>query len=139
MEKPSENANVLGLARVIQDGIYDELERRGIFSSGDFKPRKSPPSFGDKNHFLGGNFDSKKYTPTTAVFQTSTIRHLSEAIYRISSDYGNHAPPKKPPAVPVAYWELPSNHAVKSVVFALMEQLCWLKEIIDNISPKTGT
>lgn len=130
IEKPSENEANLRQIRVLQEELYNELQARGIFSNG-FNPQNRTPSFKDKSFFLSGNVTRPNYLPTTTVYQTSTIEHLSTAIHRITSDFGNHVP-QRPRTSPVEYWERPSNYAVKSLSFALLEQFLWFKTLCQN-------
>jgi hypothetical protein len=117
----AKNQENLRAVRVIQDEIYNSLNRKnsGIVPTG---------SFTNKNKHLSGNTD-QNHSPTTTVFQTNTISFLANMIYRISSEFGNH-PPRKPTNVTVEYWEMPSKYAVKSLIFALLEQLLWFKSLM---------
>ena len=119
LNKDSKNQENLRAVRVIQDEIYNALRRKNpaIVPNG---------SFTDKNKHLSGN----SYQNST-IYQTNTISYLANAIYRISSDFGNHSP-QKPTNVTIEYWEMPSNYAVKSLVFALLEQLLWFKNLMEK-------
>jgi CheY-like chemotaxis protein len=119
----AKNQENLRAVRVIQDEIYNSLNRKnsGIVPTG---------SFTNKNKHLSGNTD-QNHSPTTTVFQTNTISFLANMIYRISSEFGNH-PPQKPTKVTVEYWEMPSKYAVKSLIFALLEQLLWFKNLMEK-------
>ena len=123
MKNPSQNQNVLRAIRVIQDEIYNSLNRK----NSTVVPNVS---FTNKNKHLSGNID-QAFTPTSTVYQTNTISFLANAIYRISSDFGNH-PPQKPTNVGVEYWEMPSKYAVQSLTFALLEQLIWFNELMEK-------
>lgn len=128
MENPSEHVSVLRAIRVMQEKIYKVLNNdKGIFST-DFRPKKYPPSFSDKNWYLSGSEDN--WIPTTTVYQTSAIKYLAKAVYVISSDFGHHDLPTRPIEVPVKYWQMPSTYAVKSLVFGLLEQLLWFKVLM---------
>jgi len=127
-ENPVNNESVLKDVRVIQDAIYEILDKQGFFSV-SFNPRKTPPSFMDKNIHLSGNEVS--YTPTTTIYQTPALSYLASSIFKICSSFGNHST-SKPTNVNVEYWELPSNYAIKSVVFALLEQLIWFKKLMEK-------
>lgn len=127
-DRPAANRDNLKRIRVLQEAIYVALERQGHFSV-DFNPRNTPPSFNDRNSFLSGYEDRNNgYKPTTKVYQTSTIRHIGNAINRTCSDFGNHLP-IQPNNVQVEYWEDPTNYAVKSLVFGLLEQYIWFKAL----------
>jgi hypothetical protein len=142
IEDSSQNQNILRAVRVIQDEVYIELNRKNIVPSAIQKLNNRtnrnenfPLSFADKNKHLSGNeiWDNsvKKNIASTTIYQTSAISYLASAIYKISSDFGNH-PPQKPTNVAVDYWEMPSNYAVKSLVFALLEQLLWFKNLMEK-------
>lgn len=125
LNKDSKNQENLRAVRVIQDEIYNTLNRKNssIVPNG--------LSAVERNRHLSGNFDNRARQLTSTVYQTETISYLSSAIYKISSEFGNH-PPRKPTTVAVAYWEMPSNYAVKSLVFALLEQLLWFKNLMEK-------
>lgn len=142
IEDSSQNQNILRAVRVIQDEVYIELNRKNIvpssiqkFNDKTKRNENFPPSFTDKNKHLSGNeiWDKsvKKNIAQDTIYQTSAISYLAGAIYKISSDFGNH-PPQKPTNVAVEYWEMPSNYAVKSLVFALLEQLIWFKKLMEK-------
>jgi len=120
LEDESQSDSILQDVRVIQDEIYNVLNRKNsnIVPNG---------SFTDKNKHLSGN--ERSYQPTTTVYQTPAISFLANTIYRVASSFGSHAP-QKPANVTVEYWEMPSNYAVKSLVFALLEQLLWFKKLM---------
>jgi hypothetical protein len=119
----SKNQENLRAVRVIQDEIYNSLNRKksGIVPNG--------LSAVERNKHLSGNYDSRVRQHTSNLYQTETISYLSSAIYKISSEFGNH-PPRKPTNVTVEYWEMPSKYAVKSLIFALLEQLLWFKSLM---------
>jgi hypothetical protein len=121
----SKNQENLRAVRVIQDEIYNTLNRKNssIVPNG--------LSAVERNRHLSGNFDNRARQHTSTVYQTETISYLSSAIYKISSEFGNH-PPRKPTTVAVEYWEMPSNYAVKSLIFALLEQLLWFKNLMEK-------
>ncbi len=121
----SKNQENLRAIRVIQDEIYNTLNRK----SSSIVPNGL--SAVERNRYLSGNFDNRARQQTSTVYQTETISYLSSAIYKISSEFGNH-PPRKPTTVAVEYWEMPSNYAVKSLVFALLEQLLWFKNLMEK-------
>jgi hypothetical protein len=136
IDDASKANSILQDLRVIQDEIYNALNRKdeNIVPStvSKWNNRKRidedvSPSFGDKNKHLSGNEES--YKPTTTVYQTPTISFFANTIYRVSSSFGSHASPK-PSNVTVEYWEMPSSYAVKSLVFALLEQLLWFAELM---------
>lgn len=138
LEDTSKTDSILQDLRVIQDEIYNALNRKdknivpSTVSKWNNKKRLDedvPPSFADKNKHLSGNEDN--YKPTTTVYQTPTISFFANTIYRVSSSFGSHAIPK-PTNVTVEYWEMPSNYAVKSLVFALLEQLLWFKKLMEK-------
>ncbi len=118
-----EQQNVFAAIRVIQEEIYRQILQRYPAAV----PNYPNPSFSDKNKHLSGNKQGRNFY--SSVFQTSTIDYLANAIYRIASDYGSHLP-QRPTNVPVIYWETPSVYATKSLIFALMEQLLWLKTLM---------
>jgi hypothetical protein len=122
IDTSNENTAILQDARVIQEEIYKVLQTKISGLSG---------SFMDKNKFLSGNIDNN-YKPTTTVYQTPVLSYSATAIYQTCSTFGNHST-SKPSNVDVRYWEVPSNYAVKSVVFALLEQLLWFKELIKTL------
>ncbi len=133
-ENPAKNESVLQDIRVIQDEIYKALETKKVFSVG-FKPSNNSPSFLDKNKHLSGNEVKDSFyrlTPTTTVYQTITISYLASSINKICSSFGNHST-TKPKNVDIEYWEAPSNYAVKSLVFALLEQLLWLEKLMERL------
>ncbi len=125
LNKDSKNQENLRAVRVIQDEIYNTLNRKNssIVPNG--------LSAVERNRHLSGNFDNRARQHTNTVYQTETISYLSSAIYKISSEFGSH-PPRKPTNVTVEYWEMPSNYAVKSLVFALLEQLLWFKNLMEK-------
>lgn len=136
IDDDSKADSILQDLRVIQDEIYNALNRRDVniipSTVSKWNNRKQinedvSPSFGDKNKHLSGNEVS--YKPTTTVYQTPTISFFANTIYRVSSSFGSHASPK-PSNVTVEYWEMPSKYAVKSLVFALLEQLLWFAELM---------
>ncbi len=130
IDNPAENIAILQDARVIQDEIYKILQQSKINGlSRSF-------SFMEKNKFLSGNEDfvdsndkRKGKQPTTTVYQTPALSYLASNVNQICSAFGNHST-TRPENVEVKYWEVPSNYAVKSVVFALLEQLLWFKELM---------
>ncbi len=122
LDMPTENTAILQDARVIQDEIYKVLQTKISGLSG---------SFMTKNKFLSGTIDSN-YKPTTIVYQTPALSYLASNINQICSAFGNHST-TKPSNLDVKYWEVPSNYAVKSVVFALLEQLLWFKELMKTL------
>lgn len=118
-EKPSEVLNTLGKIRIVQDEIYNTFERVGIL------PNRL--SFTKKNKYLSGNVDrNNNYQPISTVYQTSTIEYLSSSIYRISSDFGNHAPTQGK--------ALPTIYAAKALTNALLEQLIWFTKLMDDLT-----
>jgi hypothetical protein len=123
-EKPHENVPVLGRVRRLQDSIYKVLERQ----NSAIVPRGY--SFTEKNIHLSGNRISRSNARKTPVYQTDALSFLATAIYRISSEFGSHPFPDPPRDVPVEYWEPPSNYAVQSLVFGLLEQLLWFKHVM---------
>lgn len=123
MDNLHEQQSVFAAIRVIQEEMYHKILLRHTAAV----PNYSNPSFSDKNKHLSGNKQGRNFT--TTVFQTSTIDYLANAMYRITSDYGSH-PPQRPANVSVVYWETPSKYAMRSLVFALMEQLIWFKSLM---------
>jgi hypothetical protein len=126
----NENTAILQDARVIQEEIYKVLQTKISGLSG---------SFMDKNKFLSGSEDfidqitkKGKKEPKSIVYQTPALSYLASNVNQICSAFGNHST-AKPSNVDVKYWEVPSNYAVKSVVFALLEQLLWFKELIKTL------
>lgn len=133
IDNSTQNTAILQDARVIQDEIYKVLQQPKI--NGLLRNF----SFMEKNKFLSGNEDfvdnndkRKGKQPTTTVYQTPALSYLASNINQICSAFGNHStvPPKN---IDVKYWEVPSNYAVKSVVFALLEQLLWFKELMKTL------
>lgn len=126
-ENPANNKSVLQNVRVIQDKIYETLEQKySSIPNGSVK---------DKNEYLDGylqwNQNQRKKIPTTTVYQTPTLSYFASSIFKTCSSFGSHST-SEPTNVKVEYWELPSNYAVKSVVFALLEQLIWFKNLMEK-------
>ncbi len=127
-ENPAKNGSVLSEVRIIQEEMYKVLKQKNsaIIPNG---------SFADKNKHLDGNEQwnqsQQKKLPNTTVYQTPVLSYLASSVFKICSSFGNHST-SKPTNVNVEYWELPSNYAVKSVVFALLEQLLWFKNLMEK-------
>lgn len=114
----------LAALRVFQENIYNTLEASGKVNLNGCN------SFGSINKRLSGDIRPPQYQPTQTLYQTVTIDCLANAIYKIGSSYGNHVPVR--PTVTVKYWEEPSIYAVKSLVYALLEQLLWFKSLMQQ-------
>ncbi|WP_375562041.1 hypothetical protein ACE193_05705 [Bernardetia sp. OM2101] len=92
---------------------------------------RSQTSFFDKNKFLSGSKD-RNYRYTTTTYQTPSLDILASNIYLNASSFGNHSS-NQPQNVDVKYWEMPTKYAIKSVFYALLEQLIWFKELMRRI------
>ncbi len=119
-------STTLASLRVFQENIYKTLEaKRKINTNGNM-------SFKNRNKQLSGNVAHvAPYQATQTIYQTDTIEHLANAIYKIGSTYGNHVPVKST-HVAVKYWENPSIYVTQSLVFALLEQILWFKKLMEQ-------
>ncbi len=120
-------STTLASLRVFQENIYKTLEAK----------RKIPTikSFNPRNKRLSGTVrevSKDEFQATQTIYQTQTIEHLANAIYKIGSTYGSHVPPIKPTHVAVKYWENPSIYVTQSLVFALLEQILWFKKLMEQ-------
>lgn len=130
IDDSAQGLSILQDVRVIQDEIYKILKVKCQIPDNVIKDGKSKnASFQDKNKHLSGN--EINYKPTTTVYQTPVLSYLASTINQISSSFGNHST-SSPANINVKYWEQPSQYAVKSVVFALLEQLLWFKKLMQT-------
>jgi hypothetical protein len=125
LEDESKKESILQDSRVIQEAIYTTLNQQLRF------PR-NVNSFFQKNKFLSGNEDRTTHLPTTTIYQTPSLAILASNIYLNASSFGNHST-NQPQNVDVKYWEMPTKYAIKSVFYALLEQLVWFKELMRRI------
>lgn len=101
--------------RGVQEAIYNALrsDKMGIVP-------KTMTKHGDIKKLLDGNPDPQKdYTPTSPVYQNSSISNLSNTLYWVSGQYIHNIDKQ-------TYFI--SHYTVKSLLFALMELLLWFKE-----------
>lgn len=113
--------SILQDSRVIQDEIYKLLQVKCNIPNG---------SFLTKNKYLSGEKQGENYN--SVVYQTEVLSYLASVVNKASSSFGNHSS-SAPTNVEVQYWEQPSQYAVKSVVFALLEQLLWFKKLMQTV------
>lgn len=125
-DNPAQISTTLASLRVFQENIYKTLQAKGKINT------NSTMSFKNRNKQLSGNVaHSAPYQAAQTIYQTDTIEHLANAIYKIGSTYGNHVP-VKPTHVAVQYWENPSIYVTQSLVFALLEQILWFKKLMEQ-------
>jgi hypothetical protein len=101
--------------RGVQEAIYNALrsDKMGIVP-------KNMTKHGDIKKLLDGNPDPQKdYTPTSAVYQNSSISNLSNTLYWVSGQYIHNIDKQ-------TYFI--SHYTVKSLLYDLMELLLWFKE-----------
>ncbi len=124
LEDESKKESILQDSRVIQEEIYNVLNQK-------ITALRNKNSFFDKNKFLSGSKD-RNYRYTTTIYQTPSLDILASNIYLNASSFGNHSS-NQPQNVDAKYWEMPTKYAIKSVFYALLEQLVWFKELMSRI------
>jgi hypothetical protein len=125
-DNPAQISTTLGSLRRFQESIYNTLEENGKVNT------NRNMSFKNRNKRLSGEVAHvAPYQATQTIYQTQTIEHLANAIYKIGSAYGAHAP-EEPIHVAVQYWENPSIYVTQSLVFALLEQILWFKKLMEQ-------
>ena len=78
----------------------------------------------------GKRTKDNEFKPASIVYQTPSLDALASSLYNIGSSFGSHVTNEPPNA---KYWKMPTKYAIKSVFYALLEQLVWFKELMRRI------
>ncbi len=123
LDDESKKESILQDSRVIQEEMYKVLETK-------IRTLRNQ-SFNKKNWILSGKrTKDNEFEPTSIVYQTPCLDALASSLYNIGSSFGSHVTNEPPNA---KYWEMPTKYAIKSVFYALLEQLVWFKELMRRI------
>lgn len=121
-DPPANFRGVIGDIRDVHEEIYKSLNRRNrnIVPNRFINGNGSPTFTNDFNRHMAGYPDSgNKYTPTTPVYQDSTISSHTQLIHRACSEY-LHSSSKTQYSI--------SKYTVKSLINSLMELIIWSKQ-----------
>lgn len=119
---PTKFRGIIGDIREMHEEIYKSIHRRNtsVVPAANINANGSPSFSGNfYKHLLGNPDHTNGYTPTTTVYQDSTISSLTKLIHSACSEY-LHGTSRT--GYPI------NRYTIKSLINGLMELIIWSKQ-----------